>query len=135
MRPGSSCLDAPIAGPGGQPEWLLERLGNRFTLLLYGESTANAQEQLNHALVGLAREGHNTDLLTVLPQGQQAENDNEVIDREGVLAQRYDLQQGSAYLIRPDQHVCARWRTLDPDTVVQAVHRALGHKMAEEQAA
>lgn len=135
MRPGSSCLDAPVVGAGGQQEWLLERLGNRFTLLLYGEFTASARQQLEAALASLEREGNHTGALWVLPQGQQAGDDNEVEDSRGILAQRYDLRQGAIYLIRPDQHVCARWRTLDPDAVVRAVHRALGQNLAEEQAA
>ncbi|MDO8861948.1 FAD-dependent oxidoreductase [Haliea sp. E1-2-M8] len=135
MRPGSTCLDAPIAGPEGRQEWLLERLGNRFTLLLFGEVAADARQQLEAALASLDREGHHTRALWVLPQGQHAGRDNEVVDTEGVLAQRYDLRQGGVYLIRPDQHVCARWRTLDPDAVAQAVHRALGKTLAEEQAA
>src|SRR5690606_27213448 len=131
MRPGSSCLDAPLAGKDGRQEWLLERLGNQFTLLLYGEFSASARQQLEAGLAGLAREGNHTGLLWVLPPGQVAENEDQVVDSEGVVAQRYDLRRGAVYLIRPDQHVCARWRTLDPDAVVQAVHRALGHKLAE----
>ncbi|MEQ9462550.1 MAG: FAD-dependent oxidoreductase [Haliea sp.] len=135
MRPGSTCQDAPLTGAGGQQEWLLERLGNRFVLMLYGTLPASAREQLEVSLARLEREGTRTDVLWVLPQGQQGSKDNEVVDSEGVLAQRYDLQQGSAYLIRPDQHVCARWRTLEADAVVAAAHRALGQHLAEEQAA
>lgn len=135
MRPGAACQDAPITGAGGQQEWLLQRLGNRFVLLLYGTLPASAGQQLEAALARLKREGNRTDVLWILPQGQQGSKDNEVVDSEGVLAQRYDLRPGSAYLIRPDQHVCARWRTLDADAVVAAAHRALGQDLAEEQAA
>jgi len=41
-----------------------------------------------------------------------------------LLAQRYDMQPGSFYLLRPDQHVCARWRRLDPAAVSDALLRA-----------
>ena len=50
-----------------------------------------------------------------------------VADSEGCLAKRYDAQPGTAYLIRPDQHVAARWRAFDADAVARAVRRATGH--------
>ena len=33
-----------------------------------------------------------------------------VSDADGLLAARYDARPGTAYLIRPDQHIAARWR-------------------------
>ena len=45
-------------------------------------------------------------------------------DTQGRVAQRYDLRPGSAYLFRPDQHLNARWRTLDVNTVRSALSRA-----------
>jgi len=46
-------------------------------------------------------------------------------DVEGLAAARYDATPGTFYLIRPDQHVCARWRTLDAARVDAALKRAL----------
>jgi 3-(3-hydroxy-phenyl)propionate hydroxylase len=43
---------------------------------------------------------------------------------EGLLAQRYDARPGTAYLLRPDQHVAARWRRFDLAAVRAAVARA-----------
>jgi 3-(3-hydroxy-phenyl)propionate hydroxylase len=35
-------------------------------------------------------------------------------DADGHLRQRYGITaHGGAYLLRPDQHICARWRQLD----------------------
>ena len=42
------------------------------------------------------------------------------------LGQRYDAQPGTAYLIRPDQHIAARWRAFDAAAVAAAVNRATG---------
>jgi 3-(3-hydroxy-phenyl)propionate hydroxylase len=39
--------------------------------------------------------------------------------------QRYDAKPGTVYLLRPDQHVCARWRQPDPGAVRAAIDHAL----------
>ena len=49
-----------------------------------------------------------------------------VQDSEGCLSKRYDAQAGTAYLIRPDQHIAARWRAVNTDAVATAVSRAIG---------
>lgn len=47
-----------------------------------------------------------------------------VEDAQGLLARRYDAGAGTCYLLRPDQHVCARWREFDADAVIAALARA-----------
>ncbi|EKZ99563.1 FAD-dependent oxidoreductase, partial [Cupriavidus sp. HMR-1] len=42
----------------------------------------------------------------------------------GVAARRYDARAGTCYLIRPDQHVCARWRAVDANQIAGAIARA-----------
>ncbi|HJS04782.1 MAG TPA: FAD-dependent oxidoreductase, partial [Variovorax sp.] len=42
-----------------------------------------------------------------------------------LAAERYDAQPGTVYLLRPDQHVCARWRAPTPSAIRAALARAL----------
>ena len=77
--------------------WLLRALGDGFALLVSGDAPAWAARLP----------------VTVLR-----------VDADGVAAARYDLRPGSAYLLRPDQHVCARWRAPTEALVRAALKRA-----------
>ena len=44
---------------------------------------------------------------------------------DGVAARRYDARPGTVVLLRPDQHVCARWRSPSAQDLAAAVRRAL----------
>lgn len=52
---------------------------------------------------------------------------DDLIDSAGLFAKRYDATPGAAYLLRPDQHLCARWRIFHFGKVKAARDRALGH--------
>ena len=49
-----------------------------------------------------------------------------LLDSDGWLQRRYDARPGTAYLLRPDQHVCARWRAPTEAAVRAAMARAMG---------
>jgi 3-(3-hydroxy-phenyl)propionate hydroxylase len=52
--------------------------------------------------------------------------DHTLPDVDGHLRQRYGITApGGAYLLRPDQHICARWLTLDAARLQAALHTAL----------
>jgi 3-(3-hydroxy-phenyl)propionate hydroxylase len=48
------------------------------------------------------------------------------LDEAGHFAQRFDATPGATYLLRPDQHLCARWRGYDADKIRKARDRAAG---------
>ena len=114
MVPGAPAADAPVAGAGSP--WLLDYLHNGFTLLTFGDAVST---EIAHAL---AREPIPCRVVQVggrLDDGRIA-----VRDKGGLLGDRYDGRPGTCYLLRPDQHVCARWRSFDVEEVRTAICRA-----------
>ncbi len=106
MHPGTNCADAPIR-VNGTETWLLDEIGGAFTILTFGESARS--DTLNV-------DGISCYVRTV---GVDIE------DVKGRLTERYDGQPGTTYLIRPDQHVAARWRQFDETKIASALHRAI----------
>ncbi|MBS0401365.1 MAG: monooxygenase, partial [Proteobacteria bacterium] len=52
--------------------------------------------------------------------------DQVLADADGRCRRRYGVSAGgAAYLLRPDQHVCARWLTLDATRLRAALQTAL----------
>lgn len=49
-----------------------------------------------------------------------------VDDASGHIAAKYGIDQNGAYLLRPDQHICARWLQLSATRLQIAVDTALG---------
>jgi 3-(3-hydroxy-phenyl)propionate hydroxylase len=126
MVPGASCVDAPVQ-VAGQPAWLLQQLGQQFTGVLFcGEQGI---DQATQAALDALRTGPIQLKLVVVARGDaQAAafaGMRVVHDAEGLASARYDAAHGTFYLVRPDQHVCARWRQLDASAVEHALKRAL----------
>ncbi|KVE91309.1 FAD-dependent oxidoreductase [Burkholderia vietnamiensis] len=122
MRPGAVAADAPVHAQQASG-WLLRHLGDGFAGVLFGlPGDAGALAQ---ALDGLALPVRP---VLIVPAGHaQAVPGVDVLeDVDGLAAQRYDAQPGTFYLLRPDQHVCARMRTLDRHAIADALARASG---------
>ena len=105
MAPGTSCDDAPIQLKG-RDGWLLNQLGHGFTLLTFGAAP----------VATVSAHGVNARVLGI---------GGEIIDIKGRVAERYDGRPGTTYLIRPDQHVAARWREFDEKAIAAAIARAI----------
>jgi 3-(3-hydroxy-phenyl)propionate hydroxylase len=122
MMPGAPMDDAPVSTAGG-PGWLLREVSGAgddagFTLLVFGPA-ALSLPRLPTALPVALR------LLRVLPARSAAAPDA-VVDEQGLAARRYDALPGTCYLLRPDQHVAARWRRFDAAALLAALRRAIG---------
>ena len=123
MIPGAPLADAPIEA-AGQPGWLLHQLGNRFQLLHYVDDASTLDEKTALALAQLAQAAITIEAIIVAPRGQAPAGLKTLIDTDGCIAERYDLRPGTTYLVRPDQHVAARWRALDASKIKAALARA-----------
>ncbi|SUO94167.1 FAD-dependent oxidoreductase [Suttonella ornithocola] len=104
-RPGIAAPDAPIR-INNKNSWLLRQLGDGFTLLSIDTNGTPLNIDgiiINHLVIG-----------------------RDIEDPDGILTERYDLQPGTTYLIRPDQHIAARWRHYDPIAIATALRTAIG---------
>ena len=119
LCPGAPLADAPVS-IAGKAAWFLRQVGGQFSVLLFADAASafNVQSLQSLALP----------VLLVLPAGVKAPAGVAAIeDSEGLLAARFDAQPGTVYLLRPDQHVAARWRALDVAALQSALSRAMGH--------
>jgi 3-(3-hydroxy-phenyl)propionate hydroxylase len=133
MVPGAPLDDAPVR-VAGQDAWLLDQLGHRFVLLAFADradALDGAQAALQAQSAALAAQPVPVQVIWVTAPGAGAPAGMVTLhDRDGLMAQRLDARPGCGYLIRPDQHVAARWRALDVDRLQAALRRATGHELS-----
>ena len=111
-RPGAPCLDAPL----GETGRLLDRLGRGFT----GLYRTPAGDIPTEVAAAAERWGQMPVPIDLLPIDDQS-------DPTGLLAQRYGAAPGSLTLVRPDQHVAARFERFDAAATEAALARARGN--------
>lgn len=110
-RPGMALANARL----DDGAFLLDGLGREFTLLAFGDA---APRDADRAALASAAESTGVDLeILHLPAGTPA-------------ASRCGVGAGGVLLVRPDRHVCARWRHLDVARVSEALDRVLGRMPA-----
>ncbi len=98
-RPGAPAQDAPLGD-----SWLLNRTASEFCLLFVGQPMPEARE---------------------LPDDVAALE----VAASDTVRQRYLGDEAHAvYLLRPDQHIAARWKRYSRDSVIRAVSVALAEK-------
>jgi 3-(3-hydroxy-phenyl)propionate hydroxylase len=133
MAPGTPAADAPIVH-AGKPAWLLDALGNGFDLLLFAPSDGFIAPDAG-AIAALAQDRIPVRTLVVVPKGRRLgalpPGCEAIEDVEGWVERRYDGRPGTCYLLRPDQHVAARWRALDPAKIRGAVAHATCNDLAK----
>ena len=125
MVAGAVAADAPLAASDGGGRWLIDCLGGRFVLLVFDTAVAPDDARQLHdeqdCDVVLIATG------TTVGAAICDADARVLVDVEGHAARRYDARPGTCYLVRPDQHICARWRAFDLAAITAAIGRAIGH--------
>ena len=107
--PGCSMLDAPVTTRAGEQAYLTDAFrkgGTDFTLLSFSNGAAiDAPEGVKDIRIG---------------------GEGGLADPAGLTAKRYDAEPGSAYLLRPDGYVAARFRHPTRAGVAAALSQAQG---------
>jgi len=108
MRAGRPCSDAPVIRADGTPGWLLEQLGAAPCALVFVDDEAQrARAEADGSDCGIRG-------LRVITVGARGTRATGLSDPQGLVRSRYGGAAGVTYLIRPDQHVLARWPHCDP---------------------
>ncbi|ALV06026.1 FAD-dependent oxidoreductase [Roseateles depolymerans] len=158
---GAPMVDAPVAlvsaaaamSASARTGWLLDTLvPGRFSVVMFLD-VAQSGSQVQHMLssIGNALQGQPaTTVLLLLPPDAADVGDmlceptppgltvHLLRDLQGLAQTRCDAQPGTVLLLRPDQHLCARWRRLKPELLRDAMLRAAGlpsATMAKEELA
>ncbi|SAL69275.1 FAD-dependent oxidoreductase [Caballeronia arvi] len=125
MIPGAPCVDAPVR-VDDRDAWLLPQThGGAFTGI-YFCGLGHGPDACAQSLAALSNAPLPVRTLIVVPRGMACTVPGVTVveDVEGMVAHRFDARPGTFYLLRPDQHVCARWRAFDAASVTAAVKRA-----------
>lgn len=108
----------------GENNFLLDHLGGGFDLLVFG---VTVPADVQATVKDWQAKGLNLRVL-LIGQGGAAEGADICLpDPENRARARWGVEtDGAAYLLRPDQHVCARWLTLDAPRLNAALKQATG---------
>lgn len=98
-------------------DYLFDHLSAAFHLLYFTEQTV--PEAILQQVEMLQNQGIPLKILTI-------GNEQDLVDKVGHFARRYAAETGTAYLVRPDQHVCARWKSMRAEQLTVAIYQALG---------
>ena len=114
---------APLANRRiGPDEFLLDHLGSAFTGMYFAADAPVPREVKALA----APDGCATAPVSLLAVGRAPGDQITVVDADGSLHRAHDAPRGAFYLVRPDRHVCARWKSFDERQVASAMRRATG---------
>jgi 3-(3-hydroxy-phenyl)propionate hydroxylase len=103
---------------------LLDHLGGGFDLLYFTDT--DLPEDLQQVITAARTTGMPLNVTAVGAAQPVAGADKYLPNADGHLRERYGITaKGGAYLLRPDQHVCARWVRLDATRLQAALTTAL----------
>ena len=122
LAPGAVMSDAPVQGE--HEHWLLNALGGGFKLLYFTNEVADLSGGIMNVFDRLKLQPIAVETVIIARHPGAHESLTVLHDDEKKVAERCDATPGCCYLIRPDQHIAARWRELDLDKITAAVAKA-----------
>jgi 3-(3-hydroxy-phenyl)propionate hydroxylase len=118
---GAPLLNRKLNGGG----YLLDLIGLGFSGL-YFTGKAVLSEEIKMLFSSL-QVGNEAFTPIIISKGGGRKDDVPVVaDPAGHVAAAYAAQEATFYLIRPDRHICARWKIICPVEVEQAFAQVLG---------
>ena len=109
----------------GANDYLLDHVGPGFTLL-YATGPGGLPAGVCGVIDATRAKGVPLRVIAVGSASDVDGADLTLPDTDGRLRCRYGMQaNASAYLLRPDQHICARWITVDATRLAAALAKAL----------
>ena len=132
-RVGAACVDVHLGD-----DYLLNKLGGTFTVLAINTSIPDSLSIAGlpvRCLALMADHGEPGECVGNSPEQQQQQQQNtqqqqqQQQQQQGQqqLAERYlGNARTAVYLVRPDQHIAARWNSYEESAVNQALLRAIG---------
>jgi len=130
--PGAVLPDAPVVTTQGPSDWLLKQVGGTFDVLCGVEDTQHLDAQLRETLRAWSEVQPAVRVVLVSARAATAYPRCVVVqDIKALVASRLGMQPGTVYLLRPDQHVAARWKRYPfaqgAKPLARALRQALGH--------
>ncbi|PLC50016.1 FAD-dependent oxidoreductase [Pollutimonas subterranea] len=125
VAPGSVAPDGPVS-VNGKPGWWLSHLRDGFTVAVFCKTAVPSAAALLE-LASLQDLSVRVNIVLVLHRNLAASAPPgflAVIDHDAILDRRYDVRDGACYLLRPDQHIAARWRHVNTPQILAALQRA-----------
>ncbi|MEO9510566.1 MAG: FAD-dependent monooxygenase [Flavobacteriaceae bacterium] len=112
LQPGYPFNDVELK-KDGKTIHLIEELGNDFTLVVFDHNSLDTKKLTDK---------FNIEVVHV------SENDvsSGLVDEIGSFKERYGLEKGSWYLLRPDHYIAARGKNIDYEAINLAIAKATG---------
>jgi 3-(3-hydroxy-phenyl)propionate hydroxylase len=118
--PGAALPNCRLA----EDDYLLDHLGSGFTLLYFiGDAASVEPGSLCNALRDVDPDLR---ILEIASNTTGGRAEGVLVDSGGNIRAAFGAADGTVYLVRPDRHVAARWKSADAGQVRAALQRALG---------
>ncbi|MGB5957450.1 FAD-dependent monooxygenase [Pseudomonas sp.] len=110
-----------------EDDYLFDRLGASFYLLYFTDRDCIPSDVVEQVNV-IRSSGLPLQIIAVAQNGQATISgaDQQLDDASGHIAAKYGITRTGAYLVRPDQHISARWLQLSAAQLQSAIDTALG---------